>query len=576
VEPVLVTGATGNVGSALVEALLAAGVQVRAAAGNADRVRERFADRVQAVSLDFTDPGTWTAFVGVRRMFLLRPPQLGKPKTQMLPALEFARGAGVRQVVFLSVQGAEHNKIVPHAVVEDWLRSSGLDWTFVRASFFMQNLTTTHLTDIRDRDEIMVPAGRGATAFVDAADVGQVAAAALIDAELHRNRAWTPTGPQALTYQQIADELTAALGRPIRYRRPGVLRYVWHAHRAIGMSWGMVGVTTAIYTVARLGQAGGLTTDVQAVLGRAPVDFATFAARERDAFTPDPTSRPPTTGTAAIAAMADRPWAAVRGVLGQALLIPRVAWLAGRSRRDPDRGWNRYWGQVQGTGVGGDVLWDTGDLDEALVYLDLMRAHLDMNLPLVDIGCGNGRFTRRLAPHVPRVLGVDLAANAITRAVSESVGVPNVTFRVVDATVPGATTPIAADLSPVNVFVRGVLHVLAPAQQAVMASNLLPLVGATGRVFLGETNYRGGPLGYLRHLGASIGGIPAPLERAIRTIPQPGHFGPDERHRAFPDADWTVLADGITDVQTIPLKGSVEPEHIPGYYAILAARIPRR
>ena len=58
--------------------------------------------------------------------------------------------------MLLSLQGAEHNKVVPHYALEQWLRASGLGWTFVRASFFMQNLTTTHLTDIRDRDEIMV------------------------------------------------------------------------------------------------------------------------------------------------------------------------------------------------------------------------------------------------------------------------------------------------------------------------------------------------------------------------------------------------------------------------------------
>lgn len=281
IEPVLVTGATGTVGGEVVQALLAAGGPVRAAAGSVERVRERCGGRVHAVALDFTDPSTWTAFVGVRAMFLLRPPQLGKPKTQMLPALEFARGAGVEQVVFLSLQGAEHSKVLPHVAVEDWLRQSGLNWTFVRASFFMQNLLTTHLTDIRDRNEIVVPAGRGATAFVDAVDVAQVAASALLDPDRHRNQAWTPTGPQALTYQQVANELSAVCGRPISYPQPGVLRYAIHARRTLGMPWGMVAVTTAIYTVARLGRAGGLTTDVQKVLGRPPTSFAEFAVRER-------------------------------------------------------------------------------------------------------------------------------------------------------------------------------------------------------------------------------------------------------------------------------------------------------
>jgi len=286
-QPVLVTGATGNVGAAVVQTLLAAGLSVRAAAGSTDSVRTRFGDTVQAVALDFTDPATWpAAYDGVQRMFLLRPPQLGKPKTQMLPSLEYARAAGVRQMVFLSLQGAENNKVVPHAKIETWLKQSGVGWTFVRASFFMQNLTTTHLTDIRDRDDIMVPAGRGATAFVDARDVADVAAAALINPDSHRNQAWTPTGPQALTYQQIATELTQVLGRTITYRRPGAIRYARHAHRTLGMPWGMVAVTTAIYTIARLGKAAGLTTDVSDVLDRPPTSFREFATREQHTWQP--------------------------------------------------------------------------------------------------------------------------------------------------------------------------------------------------------------------------------------------------------------------------------------------------
>jgi uncharacterized protein YbjT (DUF2867 family) len=190
-------------------------------------------------------------------------------------------------MVFLSLQGAENNKVVPHAKIETWLRQSGVDWTFVRASFFMQNLTTTHLTDIRDRNDIMVPAGRGATAFVDARDVAAVAAAALVDPDAHRHRAWTPTGPQALTYQEITAELTQIMGRPITYQRPSALRYAWHAHhRTLRMPWGMVAVTTTIYTIARIGKAAGLTTDVSTVLGRPPTTFREFATREQHTWEP--------------------------------------------------------------------------------------------------------------------------------------------------------------------------------------------------------------------------------------------------------------------------------------------------
>ncbi|TFD67756.1 NmrA family NAD(P)-binding protein [Cryobacterium ruanii] len=287
---ILVTGATGNVGRVVVERLLAAGCTVRAAGRSAESVGQMFGDRVDAVALDFTDHTTWAAaFEGIQRMFLLRPPHLAKPKKQMIPALEFAKKSGVEQMVFLSLQGAEKNKVVPHAAIEAWLRTSGVTWTFVRASFFHQNLSTTHVTDIRDRNEIVVPAGLGATAFVDAEDVGAIAADALLDPSTHANTAVTVTGNDALTYEQIAQILSAELGRPIWYARPGIARYIWHARRTLGMPWGMVLVTAAIYTTARLGLAAKLSDQVRTVLGRDPIGFAAFAHRERSVWTPTST-----------------------------------------------------------------------------------------------------------------------------------------------------------------------------------------------------------------------------------------------------------------------------------------------
>ncbi|KQR17246.1 NmrA family NAD(P)-binding protein [Cellulomonas sp. Leaf334] len=279
---VLVTGATGNVGSVVLSELLACNADVRAATHGGRSIAG-----APTVRFDFTDQATWApAFAGVDAMFVVRPPALGNVKRDLLPALGAALDTGVRHMVFLSLQGAEKNPVVPHASVERWMRSSGVDWTFVRASFFHQNLSTTHLTDVRDRAEIVVPAGRGATAFVDAEDVGAVAAAALLDRDAHANRAWTITGNQALTYTEVADVLTTELGRPIHYARPGVLRYARHAHRKLGMPWGMVAVTTAIYTTARLGLADSLSDDLRTVLGRDPIDFATFAHRERAVWQP--------------------------------------------------------------------------------------------------------------------------------------------------------------------------------------------------------------------------------------------------------------------------------------------------
>lgn len=256
-----------------------------------------------------------------------------------------------------------------------------------------------------------------------------------------------------------------------------------------------------------------------------------------------------------------------------ALLLPRVAMLAARAPRDWRAGWERYWGSITTTGVGGDVLWDTGDLDETQTYRKLIRENLDTSLPLVDVGCGNGRFTRGLAPLFPSTIGVDLARNAVLRARAESSGWTDLTFQTLDVTVPDAGRSLAATIGhDVNVFVRGVLHVLGPADRAEAARNLRALVGSQGRLLLAETNFLGSKMDYLRHLGATPRHIPDPLRRAITGTPAPRHFGRDERRAAFPAADWTVVEDGVVDILTIPLHDHPAPdaEHVPGYYAILA------
>jgi SAM-dependent methyltransferase len=261
----------------------------------------------------------------------------------------------------------------------------------------------------------------------------------------------------------------------------------------------------------------------------------------------------------------------VRAVLSHALLIPRVAWLGRRTPTDLTVGWEHYWSSVGATGVGGDVLWDTGDLGEMLGYLPIMRKHLDTSLPIIDIGCGNGRFTRRLVPMFGSVVGIDLSPSAVAMAKSESPTSSVVQFRSMDATVPGATDALATEFAPANVFVRGVFHILDPAARVELARNLLPLTGGRGRVFLAETDFRGGGLDYLASLGATSRWIPGPLERAIRDLPRPGHFGPGERAASFDGTEWDVIVDGPTVIETIPLRGATEPERIPGYFAVLAA-----
>jgi hypothetical protein len=110
-------------------------------------------------------------------------------------------------------------------------------------------------------------------------------------------------------------------------------------------------------------------------------------------------------------------------------------------------------------------------------------------------------------------------------------------------TAPDAARGLAGERGA-NVFIRGVLHVLNPGDQAALVENLRVLAGSRGTVFLAETNFQGNPVDYVSHLGATTKGIPAPLERAIRELPMPGHFGPGERARLLPGKSWELLDDG--------------------------------
>ena len=91
------------------------------------------------------------------------------------------------------------------------------------------------------------------------------------------------------------------------------------------------------------------------------------------------------------------------------LLVPKLVKLSSAAPKDPREAWDQFWGSVRATGPRGDVLWDSGDDHEMLGYVEQLKRQLNPDLPIVDVGCGNGTFSRRLAAHFPHVLGVDVS-----------------------------------------------------------------------------------------------------------------------------------------------------------------------
>jgi uncharacterized protein YbjT (DUF2867 family) len=281
--PVLVTGALGNVGGATVTALLATGARVRAAGLDANSVARRFPG-AEAVRLDFRDPETFrSAVVGCPSMLLLRPSPIARVKPTLNRLIDVAGENGMSHVVFSSVQGADTNRIVPHHRVEEHLRASGLGWTMLRPGFFAQNLIDAYRLDIRDDHRVFVPAAEGRVAFIDVTDIGEIAASIFSDPASHRGQGYQLTGPEAVTFAEVAALLTKALGRSIRYEPASALGYACHLHRR-GLPLPQVAVQTVLHLGLRRGDASIVDPTVQRLLGRPARPLDQFISEHRETW----------------------------------------------------------------------------------------------------------------------------------------------------------------------------------------------------------------------------------------------------------------------------------------------------
>jgi amino acid adenylation domain-containing protein len=239
--------------------------------------------------------------------------------------------------------------------------------------------------------------------------------------------------------------------------------------------------------------------------------------------------------------------------------------------REVGEAWERYWSGIRRTGADGDVLWDPGSQDEIDWCVNEAVSRLDRSLPIVDVGCGNGRFTRALAAHFPGAIGVDVAMSAVRAAEQESGGAARVSFRELDITRPAEAGLLGEEIGDANVFVRGVLHVLDDPARAAAADSLAELVGRRGSVMLLEPSYEEGAFGYVGHVGGARGRVPelvGPLERA--GVGASSRFADREVERFFaPGAGWRRVVSGPATLRVLDPEGPGAVS-VPGFYAVLA------
>jgi uncharacterized protein YbjT (DUF2867 family) len=286
---ILVTGATGNVGSALVAELTARGAAVRALVRDRTRALQLASPNVELVEGDFNQPSTFApALSGITRLFLLVPSS-ADVEAQQRSLVDAARRGGVRHVVKLSQFAADERAQGRfqryHAAIERHIRESGLDYTFLRPNLFMQGLLLLRAT-IAEQGAFYVSAGDARVSMIDVRDIAAVAARALTEPG-HAGRTYDLTGPEALTHADVADRLSRATGRQIQYVDipPEAMR---SALLEFGMSpWQADGLVED-YDHYRRGEAATVTTTVRDVTGAEPRTFWHFAQEYAPAFVAQP------------------------------------------------------------------------------------------------------------------------------------------------------------------------------------------------------------------------------------------------------------------------------------------------
>ena len=274
---ILITGATGMVGSEVVKRLSAQGVNLRAVTRDPRKAEANQLPNVHFVQGDFENADSMRrACSGVNRAFLLTN-STERTERQQIAFARVAQQSGVRHIVKLSQLHADAEApgrfLRYHAAVEAAIQASGLTFTFLRPNLFMQGLLNFRQS-IQEKSALFAAAGDGRISTVDVRDLAEVAVAALTTSQ-HDNKIYSLTGPEALTFAEMAHNLSMTIGRTITFvdvppesMRTSLADLGFPAWQADGL--------LEEFAMYRRGEAAGVEPGVREALGRPPGSFEQF------------------------------------------------------------------------------------------------------------------------------------------------------------------------------------------------------------------------------------------------------------------------------------------------------------
>jgi uncharacterized protein YbjT (DUF2867 family) len=289
-ESILVTGASGNIGSEVVKELLsdAPDVSIKAAIHSSQNVKKVKSDaRVKVIQIDYNESETVReALKGVDKLFLLTPDVPNAADFASNVVIE-AKKAGIKQIVKQSVMRADLEADVGtmrlHRQVEKFIEQSGIPFTFLRPNEFMQNFINFHSPSIKENNAFYLPLEDAKVSLVDVRDIAAVAVKSLIDEDKHKNKTYLITGPEALSYHEVAEILSNATGRKISYVNISE-EEARAAMKEIGMNDWLINTVSELSEYFRKGKASEISPAVEEVTGNKPISFSEFANDYVDAF----------------------------------------------------------------------------------------------------------------------------------------------------------------------------------------------------------------------------------------------------------------------------------------------------
>src|SRR5215831_17069833 len=273
---ILVTGASGNAGGAVLKEVLKTNRPVKAMYRSPEDAAQAIHD-AGAVMADFADkPSLGRALEGVDAVYLVCSPvrELVELEGNMVDA---CREAGVHYLVLNSALGAgDYPKSFPgwHRRVEDKLKASGLDYTILRPNSFMQNILTYYASSIRSQGAFYVAMGNARTSFIDVRDVAAVAARTLTSPG-HAGKTYELNGPEALTYAEVAGKITRASGRRVQYVDIPVAQQKQAMLDQRLPDW-LVAALLDLQAYYTCGKGGEVDDVISTILGRAPKTMDQF------------------------------------------------------------------------------------------------------------------------------------------------------------------------------------------------------------------------------------------------------------------------------------------------------------